>query len=68
MEDYELCIADKVEEEEWKEDAGCQQWDLIPLSYKKRVVALAKAHPKWSFATLQKNGALRLQRKSHIRM
>ena len=68
VEDYERCISDEVEEEEWKEDAGCQQWDLIPLSYKKKVVALAKAHPKWSLAALQKNGASRLKRKSYIKM
>lgn len=37
--------------------------EYIPLEYKIKVVALAQAHPKWSLAVLQKNGASRLKRK-----
>ena len=35
----------------------------ISLKYKEKVVALAEAHPKWSLATLQRNGCHRLKRK-----
>ena len=35
----------------------------ISLKYKEKVVALAKAHPKWSLATLQRNCCGHLKRK-----
>nr|XP_034184617.1 uncharacterized protein LOC117606357 [Osmia lignaria] len=37
--------------------------DFIPLEYKKKVVAMARAYPKWSLATLQKKGASLLRKK-----
>ncbi|RLU18846.1 hypothetical protein DMN91_009204, partial [Ooceraea biroi] len=42
-------------------------FDYIPLEYKTKTVALAKAHPKWSLANLQKKGCSRLKRKEDLK-
>lgn len=39
----------------------------ISLEYKKRTVALAQAHPKWSLATLHKKGCSLLKRKDDLK-
>lgn len=40
--------------------------DLIPLDYKRKVVSIAAAHPKWSLAALQKKGCSRLKRMEEL--
>ena len=69
--DESMQTSDSIDEEEseWEDEATTSgRRDYISLTYKKKVVALAKAHPKWSLATLQKSGAKLLKKKSYLKI
>ena len=55
------------EESEWEEEQTANAYNAIPLEYKKKVVAKARAHPNWSLETLRKNGAALLKKKSYLK-
>ena len=59
--------SDADEGSEWEEEPTTNAYNSIPLEYKKRVVAKAKAHPNWSLETLRKNGAALLKKKSNLK-
>lgn len=60
---------EKEEESEWENCVeSSNQRDLIPLEYKRKVVAMAKAHPKWSLKSLQKQGGALLKKKAYLKM
>lgn len=45
-----------------------REYELIPLSYKKKTVALAEIYPKWSIKTLQRQGCHKLKNKKMLRI
>ena len=59
--------SDAEEESEWEEEPRTNAYNSIPLEYKKKVVAKARAHPNWSLETLRKNGAALLKKKSYLK-
>ncbi|XP_015435764.1 PREDICTED: uncharacterized protein LOC107191282 [Dufourea novaeangliae] len=68
LEVQKQCGSNEEEKDLWEGDlTASHQQDFITLEYKKKVVAMAKAHPKWSLATLQKRGASLLKRKDLIK-
>lgn len=65
--EFEECKDDPTLDKDYTpEDFEEPPHDHISLEYKEKVVALAQAHPKWSLAVLQKNGASRLKRKDYL--
>ncbi|XP_026671181.1 uncharacterized protein LOC108627179 isoform X2 [Ceratina calcarata] len=69
--DIQSCsyTSDEEDIEEWKEDDDRSgRRSIISLHYKKKVVAMANAHPKWSLQTLQKHGALLLKKKAYLKL
>lgn len=61
------CTYDEEEKVRKKRSIHKMQQECIPLEYKKKIVAMAKAHPKWSLVTLQKKGAALLKKKSYLK-
>lgn len=59
--------SDAGEETEWEEEPTTNGHNSIPLEYKKKVVAKARAHPNWSLETLRKNGAALLKKKAYLK-
>ncbi|XP_029047675.2 uncharacterized protein LOC114878249 [Osmia bicornis bicornis] len=57
------------EESEWENRVvSSNPRNFISLQYKKKVVAMAKAHPKWSLETIQKRGGALLKKKAHLKI
>lgn len=52
--------------DEYEPEPKKNKSEMIPIAYKVKVVNIAKAHPTWSLATLQKKGCSRLKRKEYL--
>lgn len=59
---------DDADDDEYTHEGKRSRYDdPIPLAYKKKVLNIARAHPKWNLATLQKNGCGRLDRMRRLK-